>query len=233
MKTFLLFFALAFSFEVPKLTGPVVDEANLLDRKDYAYLDETLRNLNSEGTQLQVLTLQDIGNETIEQASIKVVDKWKLGTKKEDKGVLLFVVKKQRKVRIEVGQGLEGVLTDLDSKRIIREQIVPYFKANQYSQGIVAGVTGIILKTNPDFKNLRSPEKALKLPPLLILLLIFLFIIIIFSRFFGGGYGGFGGGGGYGGGGWGGGGFGGGGSSGGSWGGGGGGFSGGGASGDW
>lgn len=127
----------------------------------------------------------------------------------------------------------EGVLTDLDSKRIIREQIVPYFKANQYSQGIVAGVTGIILKTNPDFKNLRSPEKALKLPPLLILLLIFLFIIIIFSRFFGGGYGGFGGGGGYGGGGWGGGGFGGGGSSGGSWGGGGGGFSGGGASGDW
>ncbi|CAN5439498.1 hypothetical protein BH10BDE1_BH10BDE1_05920 [soil metagenome] len=233
-------------FAVPQLTGPVVDGAELLDVDQFREIDAALRSVRSSGgPQINVVTVRSLEGETVEGASIKIADAWKVGGAKKDDGVIFLVALEERKLRIEVGQGLEGVLTDLDSKRIIADQVTPFFRAGRPGDGIVAGVRGILLKVAPDeLKKLgdapaevqpRSKSRSRGIPwPVLIGLFI---LISIFGR------GGRGGGGrgilsaialgslassGRGGGGWSSGGGGGGG-----WSGGGGGFSGGGASGGW
>lgn len=223
------------NFEVPKLTGPVVDNAHIVNERDRQYLDQLIRRVyESSQVQMQVLTVDSLGGEAIEQASIAVTDKWKLGKKGDDKGVLLFVAVQDHKVRIEVGQGLEGDLPDILASRIIREVIVPAFKQGDMSGGVVAGVQNIAAIVAPDLglnthKKQMNGDNAVAI--VYILFILFTFIFGLFGRrrgFWGGGPGFWGGG--FGGGGFGGGGFGGGG---GGWSGGGGGFSGGGASGGW
>ena len=232
-------------FEVPPLTGPVVDAAGAIDASREQAISNALRAIHQAGgSQINVLTVRSLHGLPIEQASIQVVDQWKLGGRKTDNGVLLMVAAEDRKLRIEVGQGLEGVLTDADSKRIIEESIVPLFRSGDMGGGILVGVYQIAKKTDPTIDITpylegqavrRVSERGhSRLGPGFI---IFLIIVFLFFRMIGGGrrrrgfYGGGFGGGGWGGGGFGGGGFGGGG--GGGWGGGGGGFSGGGASGGW
>ncbi|MEL0083340.1 MAG: TPM domain-containing protein, partial [Gammaproteobacteria bacterium] len=92
------------------------------------------------GPQLQVLVIPQLDDETIESYSIKVVEKWQLGSEEKDDGVLLLVAKDDRKMRIEVGQGLEGDLTDVLAGRIIRAGIAPFFKQGQFGEGIVMGL---------------------------------------------------------------------------------------------
>lgn len=114
------------AFEPPALTGPVVDAGDMLSSSTEAKLDQFIRRLHeSGGSQLQVVTVPDLGGISIEEASIQVTDKYKLGSAKGDNGVLLLISRDDRKVRIEVGQGLEGNLTDAYSSRIIRDVIVP------------------------------------------------------------------------------------------------------------
>ena len=239
-----VFFACASAqaaFDVPAMTGPVVDNASMLDRDAAASLDIALRQIRDKGgPQVNVLTVPNLAGLPIEMASIQVTDKWKLGGRKADDGILLLVALEERKIRIEVGQGLEGTLTDLESKRIIDDTMTPYFRSGRPSDGIVAGVRAILQKVAPDaLKSLgEEPPQAVQrtggrsrgLP--LPLIIIFILFILIFGRR-GGGGGGFlagallgrlGGRGGWGGGSRGGGS---------SWSGGGGGFSGGGASGGW
>lgn len=229
--------AAAAEFSVPPPSGPVVDLAQMLTPGDAAKLEAALRQLwQSGGSQIAVLTVPTLGGEPIEQASIKVTDQWKLGTTKGDNGVLLFIAKAERELRIEVGQGLEGVLPDAYARRIIDDVIVPRFRTGDVSSGIVAGVIKIASYTDPDRDlGLRSQRLSRVrndrggnfsgLPPFWLLIML-----VIFASLFGRrrhqrfGY--------WGGGGWGGGGFSSG-SGGSSWGGGGGGFSGGGASGKW
>jgi uncharacterized protein len=245
--------AFAQTFKVPALTGPVVDGAGILDRATERVLEGGLRKLrDAGGSQINVLTVESLGGLSIEEASIKTTDQWKLGGAKTDNGVLLLVAPNERRVRIEVGQGLEGLLTDAYSNRIVRDVVTPWFKQGDYSSGILNGVAAIVHYTDPtvdtaqlfgasgerDFQP-RGTRKVGWGP------LIF-FMILIFIIFAGGG----GGGGrrrrrgmspwaagalGYGIGrsGWGGGGGWSGGGGGGGWSGGGGGFSGGGASGGW
>ncbi len=227
-------------FQVPSLTGPVVDQANMLSTRTQQGMENLLRQVqDSGGTQLQILTVPDLGGLSIEEASIKVTDQWKLGSAKEDNGVLLLVAAKERRVRIEVGQGREGVLPDITASRIIREVIVPGFRDGNSDRAITAGVFAILHYTDPKFADQRGegvPEgqEDRKMPVgkkiEMIIWLIFILIFMIPSMFFrrrrglmGLGGGTFLGGGGFGGGGFGGGG----------WGGGGGGFSGGGSSGGW
>lgn len=227
----------AWAFEVPQLTGPVMDLAQIIDERDERLLDQLLRQSNAVGVaQVQVLTLKSLGGLTIEDASIRIVDKWKLGSAKEDNGVLFLVAIDERKMRIEVGQGLEGVLPDLYAKRIITDMALPFFREGNPSQGVIAGVSGILARVDPDNKILNTPtrRKASSVSLLKFIVMFFVVILVLLSRLFGrrsfstlsrthywggGGFGGFGGrGGGFGGGGWSGGG---------------GGFSGGGASGGW
>ncbi len=241
----LLFFFASFEaraeFAVPQLTAPVIDEAGVIDRAAEAAVATALRALHDQGgSQITVLTVNSLEGLPIEQASIKVVDAWKLSGRNADTGVLLLIAPKERKMRIEVGRGLEGSLTDADSKRIIDESIRPLFRSGDYSSGVIVGVYQIARKTDPSIDLAPYLEGKGKRPPLaneesphrLWIIFILILLFLIFGRpsrrrgFFGGG-GGWGGGGWSGGGGnWSGGGSGG-------WSGGGGGFAGGGASGDW
>ncbi len=141
----------AAEFEVPALRSAVTDRAGILSPVTLTQLESALRQLQSVGgTQLAVLTLPDLAGLTIEQASIRIVDAWQLGSEQADNGVLLLVARDERKVRIEVGQGLEGTLTDAYSKRIIDEGITPLFRQGDMNGGVTIGVYQIARITNPD-----------------------------------------------------------------------------------
>ncbi len=130
---------------VPPLTGRVVDLTGSLSVTVKESLETQLRAYeDNKGSQLAVLIVPTTSPEEIEQYSIRVVDQWKLGRKKVDDGVLFIVSKDDRKMRIEVGRGLEGILQDITSSRIIREIITPHFKDGDFEGGIQAGVDAIL-----------------------------------------------------------------------------------------
>jgi uncharacterized protein len=127
---------------VPALTGHVVDETATLSSEQRADIEQALSDFEArKGSQLAVLIVATTAPEAIEQYSIRVAEQWKLGRKKVDDGAVLVVAKNDRALRIEVGYGLEGALTDATANRIIRETIVPRFKLQDYAGGIAAGVS--------------------------------------------------------------------------------------------
>jgi uncharacterized protein len=130
---------------VPTLTARVTDETGTLSEAQKTALEETLRDFEAKkGAQIVVLLVPTTSPETIEQYAIRVVEQWKIGRKQVDDGVLLIVAKNDRTLRIEVGYGLEGVLTDATSRRIIDETIVPRFRQGDFYGGIFAGVENIM-----------------------------------------------------------------------------------------
>jgi uncharacterized protein len=130
---------------VPPLTGRVVDLTGTLGSGDIAALTQTLKNLElHKGSQVAVLIVPTTQPESIEQYSIRVAEAWKIGRKKIDDGALLVVAKNDRKLRIEVGYGLEGALNDVTAKRIIDEIITPKFRSGDFVGGISEGVDRII-----------------------------------------------------------------------------------------
>jgi uncharacterized protein len=130
---------------VPPLTGRVVDKTATLSSSDIAALDQTLKDFEAKkGSQVAVLIVPTTQPETIEQYSLRVAEAWKIGRKKIDDGAILVVAKDDRKLRIEVGYGLEGALTDVTAKRIIDEVITPKFRSGDFAGGISDGVNGIL-----------------------------------------------------------------------------------------
>jgi uncharacterized protein len=130
---------------VPPLVGRVVDQTATLSGSEIDALQQTIRSFEqSKGSQIAVLIVPTTSPETIEQYSIRVAEAWKIGRKKFDDGVLLVVAKDDRKLRIEVGYGLEGALTDVTSKRIIDEVITPNFKRGDFAGGIAQGVSSMM-----------------------------------------------------------------------------------------
>ena len=143
MLAFFFAFAIpAFSdVAVPQLTGRVVDLTGTLSSGDVASLSQKLRDFeNRKGSQIAVLIVPTTQPETIEQFSIRVAEAWKIGRKKIDDGAILVVAKNDHHLRIEVGYGLEGALTDVTSRRIIDEEITPHFKSGDFGGGVSAGV---------------------------------------------------------------------------------------------
>lgn len=142
---------LADEFQVPALSSPVVDDGSFLSPGMKNQLTQALVQLKTmTGTEVAVLTVPDLGGSTIEQRSIQVVDAWKLGVKGKDNGVLLFFSRKERKVRIEVGRGFEGDLTDAYSSRIIDQTILPLMKKGDADQAILMGVVQVVRKIHPN-----------------------------------------------------------------------------------
>jgi uncharacterized protein len=140
-------FALAAAAEVavPPLSGRVVDQTATLSSSEVASLDQTLKDFEArKGSQIAVLIVPTTTPEAIEQYSIRVAEAWKIGRKKIDDGAILVVAKNDRKLRIEVGYGLEGALTDVTTKRIIDEIITPKFRSGDFAGGISSGVDQII-----------------------------------------------------------------------------------------
>ncbi|TFW31828.1 TPM domain-containing protein [Massilia horti] len=240
---------------VPPLRGHVNDEIGMLTPDQRASLESMLSEYEAKtGSQIAVLLVASTEPEAIEQYSIRVTDAWKLGRKGVDDGVLLLVARDNpsslRRLRIEAGRGVQGVLTDVQSKRILQDVIAPYFREQHYYDGLVAGVGAI--ESLLDQEKFPGPRQAqqqhgsgISLFGLLAIIVGIFVILSMFrprrSRLSGGGWssgatgfiignilgnmsrGGYRGGGGFGGGGWGGGGYSGGGGT----------FDGGGASGDW
>ena len=142
---------------VPPLSGRVVDQTGTLGAGDIASLTQTLKDLETrKGSQIAVLIVPTTDGEAIEQFSIRVAEAWKIGRKKIDDGALLVIAKNDRHLRIEVGYGLEGALTDATSKRIIDEDITPKFKAGDFAGGVSAGVDRMIRIINGE--QLPAPE---------------------------------------------------------------------------
>jgi uncharacterized protein len=130
---------------VPPLSGRVVDQTGTLSTGDIASLTQKLKDLETrKGSQVAVLIVPTTQPEAIEQFSIRVAEAWKIGRRRIDDGALLVVAKNDRKLRIEVGYGLEGSLTDATTSRIINEIIVPKFRNGDFAGGISAGVDRII-----------------------------------------------------------------------------------------
>ena len=135
----------------------MVDQTGTLAAGDIASLTQTLRDLETrKGSQIAVLIVPTTDGEAIEQFSLRVAEAWKIGRKKIDDGALLVIAKNDRRLRIEVGYGLEGALTDATTKRIIDEDITPKFKAGDFAGGVSAGVDRMIRVI--DGEKLPEPE---------------------------------------------------------------------------
>lgn len=130
---------------VPALAGPVVDLTATLSAAEHSALSEKLLDWHRRtGKQLQVLLVATTQPENIEQYANRIGVSWGLGRKGKDDGVLLVVAMKDKRLRIEVGRGLEGELTDIASRRIISEIVAPHFKQQQFAAGLHAGVNAIM-----------------------------------------------------------------------------------------
>jgi len=135
----------AAALDIPPLTGRVVDAAHLLPADVAASLSAELAGHEARtGNQVALLTLPSLEGEPLEEFSHRVATTWKLGQKGTDNGVLVLVVPGERKVRIEVGYGLEGTLTDAKSSRIIREEMAPRFRNGDFPGGIAAGIKAVL-----------------------------------------------------------------------------------------
>lgn len=135
----------------PSLTGRVVDNANLLSEAQEAALVEQLSALETKTSdQLVVVTLPDLQGYTIEDFGYQLGRHWAIGQKDKNNGVLLIVAPQERKVRIEVGYGLEGTLTDALTRTIIETAIIPRFKAGDMPGGIAAAVSDIVTVLSGD-----------------------------------------------------------------------------------
>ncbi|BAL79083.1 hypothetical protein S23_58930 [Bradyrhizobium cosmicum] len=159
LLTFAFVLPAAADVAVPEFTGRVVDQTGTLSSGDIAALTQKLRDFETrKGSQVAVLIVPTTQPETIEQFSIRVAEAWKIGRKKVDDGAILVVAKNDRHLRIEVGYGLEGVLTDVTSRRIIDEIITPKFRSGDFAGGISDGVDRMIRVIDGEPLPVPSPS---------------------------------------------------------------------------
>jgi uncharacterized protein len=140
--------SLALALDVPPLRGRINDYAGLIPADRARALEARLARFEEEtGHQIAVLTVPSLEGDSLEKFSIRVAESWKIGKKGFDNGAILLVVQKERKIRIEVGYGFEGILPDAVASRIIREAIAPRLREGDYAAGIDAGTEAIIQVT--------------------------------------------------------------------------------------
>lgn len=180
----------SFGLAVPSLSGPVIDMAGILSRNEFKEIEKFLLELNDRSqVQIAVLIIPSLEGESIENYSMQVAEKWKLGAKEKDSGALLLIAVKDKKLRIEVGYGLEENLTDSRSGQIIRSFIAPQFRSGNYGQGIYDGLKAMAAYALEDENLLKEIKTADGddedgFPSFLLFLL---FVYIMISRFSPGG----------------------------------------------
>jgi uncharacterized protein len=156
----------AAALEVPKVTGYVNDKAGLISSATELKIENFLRGFEgSDSTQLVVLTIESLEGEALEEYSLKVVESWKIGQKGKDNGALLLIAKQERKIRIEVGYGLEGKLTDLLTGRIIDNEISPRFKSGDFEGGIIAGISSMAEAVRGEYTGTGTTSRKKKRNP--------------------------------------------------------------------
>jgi len=184
----LLFSAFALAVNLPaRPTSYVSDFANILQPQERAYLETLCTELEHNTTaELAIVTVSSLEGMEISQYSIELADAWKVGKKDKDNGVIILLAPNEREVRIEVGYGLEGALPDVRASRIIREQMAPFFKDNQWFDGLKAGAEAIAVIVRAEAPEGTAPPSEMDSEGLLIftifwLVLCTLFFVILYS----------------------------------------------------
>jgi uncharacterized protein len=168
----------------------VIDETGTLTAEEINILNQKLRTQEKEtSNQIVVYMIPSLGGESLEDISIRLAEKNLIGQEGKDNGVLLLIVKDDRELRIEVGYGLEGVLTDALSSQIIRNEITPEFKQGRYYEGITLGVDAIIRAIKGEYTADDNSDSGdgiaccFGLPVFIIFIFGFIFMMIFFSLF--------------------------------------------------
>jgi len=193
MKRFLLAFVFVIPLtavsqpSIPELWGtPIHDEAKVLSATFIHQLESQLKAFgDSTSNQIALLVIRTLDGYPVEQYALEVAEKWKLGQAEKDNGVLMLISLEDRKIRIEVGYGLEGVLPDILANQIIRNEIAPYFRKGDYEGGIQAGMTGIMRAIAGEYQGEPQRSRSSEGMPVMPLI-IFLIVIILISRMRGG-----------------------------------------------
>jgi uncharacterized protein len=145
---------IAAALDVPPLKGRVNDYGGILSSATISQLDFILKEFEaSDSTQIVVLTIPSLKGDNLERFSLEAAEKWGVGQRGKDNGALLVISRDDRKLRIEVGYGLEGTLTDLVAGRIIRKVIAPQFRQGSFNQGVIDGVDAIIAAVKGEFQQ--------------------------------------------------------------------------------
>lgn len=171
----------------PKLSGRVVDKAAMLGAGAESRLNDLLAgHERAAGNQVVVVTLPDLQGYAIETYGYQLARHWGIGQKGKDNGVLLVVAKKERKLRIEVGYGLEGLLTDAISANIIHTVILPAFKRGRFEAGIAAGAEAVVQALGGEYQP-RKSRRSSRTNPVFGIFILIVIVFSLFSSFFGGG----------------------------------------------
>lgn len=170
--------------DVPELANRRVhDDAGILSAQTVAYLEQTLRQFeDSTSNQIAILTVPSLEGESIDQFGIRVADAWKLGTAKNDNGVIMLIAVEDRKMRIEVGQGLEGPLPDAICNRIIRNEMAPAFRRQDYDEGVLVSIDAIRRAIKGEYQGTGPKHERHKRFPFGLIVLILIFIIASRNR---------------------------------------------------
>jgi len=176
----------AMALDAPPYKGRVNDLANMMSPATRKALESRLADLErTDSSQVTVLTIPSLEGDSIEDFSIRVAEAWKVGQKGTDNGVILLVSKADRKIRIEVGYGLEGVLTDILAGQIIVNVITPRFKQNDFDGGFTDGVAAISGAVRGEYTAEQAARPRRSKRGILPLLIIPMFIIIGMTEMFG------------------------------------------------
>jgi len=170
MNLWALGLLLVFQAALPALTGRVVDRAAILSPDEEASLTRKLEAIENEtSVQFVIATIPSLEGEPIEDYSIRLAERWKIGQAGLDNGAIILVVPSERRIRIEVGYGLEAVIPDGLAGRIIRERIAPAFAQGNYYQGLLAGVEGLELAARREYPEapVRAPAVGINVGALL------------------------------------------------------------------
>ncbi len=202
---YILFFVFALKLfaqpEIPTFSNYAVDYTKTLSNEQINYLSESLKLFDdSTSNQIVFFMNKTLDGYPIEMFTNEVAEKNGIGTKENNNGILFYVAKEDRKMRIEVGYGLEGALPDALASSIIRNEVAPYFKNEMYYEGTIAGLNAIMSATKGEYQGNPSNNVEFKFPIGTIIFIIIL-LIIIFSRkgggkspggfiYYGGGFGG-------------------------------------------
>ncbi len=178
----------SYALDVPALKGRVNDYADMISPETESLLENKLKSFEeSDSTQVVILTVNSLEGDALEDFTIRVAEKWKIGQSKKDNGVILFASKNDRRMRIEVGRGLEGVLTDLLSGRILDNVMRPRFKSGDFDGGFVEGTESIIKACRGEFRNDSPARSSSGDSPvssyIIVLFIVLYFAVVLTSRF--------------------------------------------------
>ena len=176
----------ALALTVPeKPEAYVNDYAGLLSADARQKLESVLAGFEKEtSNQVVVAIFSGLEGQVLEDFSIRLAEKWKIGTKKNDNGVILLIFKEDRAVRIEVGYGLEGALPDALAKQIIQNEIVPSFKAGDFDGGVLKAVDAILRATKGEYKAAPNQEDRMEQYKPWLFLFLFLYILVPIACYF-------------------------------------------------